>query len=67
MKERPKPMGFWQYDESQPTFNANSGPSAWIDNRYKLRAAESPRRGLPRQGDQRAEKAGGQIAGPQSA
>jgi arylsulfatase A-like enzyme len=36
MKERPKPMGFWQYNESQPTFNANSGPSAWIGNRYKL-------------------------------
>lgn len=36
MKERPQPMGFWQYAESQPTFNSDSGPSAWNDNRYKL-------------------------------
>jgi len=36
MNERPKPIGVWQYDESQPTFNTNSGPSAWNDNRYKL-------------------------------
>jgi len=36
MKERPRPMGFWQYDESQSSINTNSGPSAWNDNRYKL-------------------------------
>ncbi|HUT14299.1 MAG TPA: sulfatase-like hydrolase/transferase [Thermoguttaceae bacterium] len=36
MKARPKPMGFWQYGESQPDFNTNSGPAAWNDNRYKL-------------------------------
>ena len=35
MKERPKPMGFWQYNGSNP-INTNSGPSAWNDNRYKL-------------------------------
>jgi len=36
MKTRPKPMGFWQYGEDQPTFNTDSGPSAWNDNQYKL-------------------------------
>ena len=36
MKERPKPMGFWQYDDRRPQFDTNSGPSAWNDNRYKL-------------------------------
>jgi len=36
MKQRPKPMGFWQYDESQPSINTDSGPAAWSDNRYKL-------------------------------
>jgi arylsulfatase A-like enzyme len=36
MKERPRPMGFWQYAETSPVFNSNSGPSAWNDNRYKL-------------------------------
>jgi len=35
MKERPRPMGFWQYDGSNP-INTNSGPSAWNDNQYKL-------------------------------
>ena len=35
MKERPKPIGFWQgHDEGDIT--ADSGPSAWSDNRYKL-------------------------------
>jgi len=36
MKERPKPMGFWQYAGRMPAINTNSGPSAWSDNRYKL-------------------------------
>ena len=36
MQQRPKPMGFWQYDESQPSINTDSGPAAWNDNRYKL-------------------------------
>ncbi|MCY2953763.1 MAG: sulfatase-like hydrolase/transferase [Planctomycetota bacterium] len=36
MKQRPKPMGFWQYAEGRPTFNTDSGPSAWNDNQYKL-------------------------------
>jgi arylsulfatase A-like enzyme len=36
MKERPRPLGLWQYAGSQPTFNTNSGPSACSDNRYKL-------------------------------
>jgi len=35
IRERPKPMGFWQYDGSA-NINTNSGPSAWSDNRYKL-------------------------------
>jgi arylsulfatase A-like enzyme len=31
MKERPKPMGFWQgYG------GTNAGRAAWVDNRYKL-------------------------------
>ena len=35
VKERPKPIGFWQgHDEGDIT--ADSGPSAWSDNRYKL-------------------------------
>ena len=33
MKERPKPMGFWQCNGG---LSPNSGPSAWNDNRYKL-------------------------------
>ena len=36
MKERSKPMGFWSYDDSNHDLTADSGPSAWIDNRYKL-------------------------------
>lgn len=36
MKERPRPMGFWQYSDSRQTMDTNSGPSAWNDNRYKL-------------------------------
>ncbi len=36
MQARPIPMGFWQYGEGRPTFDTNSGPSAWSDNRYKL-------------------------------
>jgi arylsulfatase A-like enzyme len=36
MKERPSPMGFWQYDDSKRTMDTDSGPSAWSDNRYKL-------------------------------
>jgi len=33
MKERPRPMGFWQHGGA---LNTNSGPAAWTDNRYKL-------------------------------
>ena len=36
MKERPSPIGFWQYDDSRHTMDTDSGPSAWNDNRYKL-------------------------------
>ena len=36
MMERPKPMGFWSYDDTNQNITADSGPSAWIDNRYKL-------------------------------
>ena len=36
MKARPQPLGFWQFDESQPSINTNSGPCAWSDNQYKL-------------------------------
>jgi arylsulfatase A-like enzyme len=36
MKERPRPIGFWQYDDSRRTMDTDSGPSAWNDNRYKL-------------------------------
>jgi arylsulfatase A-like enzyme len=36
MKERPRPIGFWHFEETEPTMNTNSGPSAWNDNRYKL-------------------------------
>ena len=35
MKERPKPLGFWQSNSGDhPTLNG--GPSAWSDNRYRL-------------------------------
>lgn len=35
MKERPKPLGFWQSNSGDhPTLNG--GPSAWSDNRFKL-------------------------------
>ena len=36
MRERPRPIGFWQYDDSRRTMDTDSGPSAWNDNRYKL-------------------------------
>jgi arylsulfatase A-like enzyme len=36
MQARPRPLGFWQFDESQPEINTNSGPCAWNDNQYKL-------------------------------
>ncbi len=35
MKERPKPLGFWQFNGTAK-ISTNSGPSAWSDNRYKL-------------------------------
>jgi arylsulfatase A-like enzyme len=35
MPERPRPLGFWQYNGSA-NISTNSGPSAWSDNRYKL-------------------------------
>ena len=35
MKERPKPLGFWQSNSGDhPTLNG--GPSAWSDNRCRL-------------------------------
>lgn len=37
MRQRPRPMGFWQYNDSQgPAMTVDCGPSAWMDNRYKL-------------------------------
>lgn len=33
MNERPKPMGFWQF---RGGISIDSGPSAWVDNKYKL-------------------------------
>jgi len=37
MKERPKPMGFWSFDDTVDSgIAADSGPSAWINGRYKL-------------------------------
>jgi len=36
MKVRPKPMGFWSYDDKCGKCVADAGPSAWTDNRYKL-------------------------------
>lgn len=37
MKERPRPIGFWQYNDMiEGAKGTNAGPSAWNDNRYKL-------------------------------
>ena len=36
MKERPKPMGFWQYDDTTGKMDTDAGPSALVGNRYKL-------------------------------
>jgi len=36
MRERPRPIGFWQYDDTRHPMDTDSGPSAWSDNRYKL-------------------------------
>jgi len=36
MKQRPQPMGFWQFAGDQKKFTPDSGPSAWTDNQYKL-------------------------------
>jgi arylsulfatase A-like enzyme len=36
MKQRPQPLGFWQFAGNQQKFTPNSGPSAWTDNQYKL-------------------------------
>ena len=36
MKQRPQPMGFWQFAGDQQKFTPDSGPSAWTDNQYKL-------------------------------
>jgi arylsulfatase A-like enzyme len=36
MKQRPQPMGFWQFAGDQKNLTPNSGPSAWTDNQYKL-------------------------------
>ena len=41
MKERPKPLGFWQSNSGDhPTLNG--GPAGWSDNRYKL--VKTPKR-----------------------
>lgn len=36
MNERPRPFGSWQFEGKAANISINSGPSAWIDNRYKL-------------------------------
>ena len=36
MKQRPHPMGFWQFAGDVKKLTSNSGPSAWNDNQYKL-------------------------------
>ncbi|MFM1770122.1 MAG: hypothetical protein RJA22_2651 [Verrucomicrobiota bacterium] len=36
MQARPQPMGFWQFAGNQQNLTPNSGPSAWVDNQYKL-------------------------------
>jgi arylsulfatase A-like enzyme len=36
MTARPQPLGFWQFAGDQRNLTPNSGPSAWIDNQYKL-------------------------------
>jgi len=36
MRERPRPIGFWQYDDTRHTMDTDSGPSAWSGNRFKL-------------------------------
>lgn len=38
MKERPRPIGFWQHGgvKNGKEFNKDGGHAAWTDNRYKL-------------------------------
>jgi arylsulfatase A-like enzyme len=36
MSQRPRPFGSWQFAGNAADITSNSGPSAWIDNRYKL-------------------------------
>jgi arylsulfatase A-like enzyme len=36
MSQRPRPFGSWQFAGNAEKISSNSGPSAWIDNRYKL-------------------------------
>ncbi len=36
MSRRPRPFGSWQFAGDAGKISSNSGPSAWIDNRYKL-------------------------------
>ena len=36
LKERPRPMGFWQYIEEEKALGTDAGSSAWNDNRFKL-------------------------------
>lgn len=36
VKERSKPLGFWQYDDRIQPMDTNAGPSAWMEQRYKL-------------------------------
>ncbi|MEI6808430.1 MAG: sulfatase-like hydrolase/transferase, partial [bacterium] len=34
--ERSKPIGFWQFDDTIGPMDTNTGPSAWMEQRYKL-------------------------------
>ena len=36
MHERPRPFGSWQFAGDAGKISSNSGPAAWIDNRFKL-------------------------------
>lgn len=36
MDRRPRPFGSWQFAGDAGKISSNSGPAAWIDNRYKL-------------------------------
>jgi len=36
MSRRPRPIGFWQYDDRWGSVESGAGPMAWNDNRFKL-------------------------------